>query len=317
MALKVALATRHHAALICEDAKRMLLDAGFEFVCNDTGHILTREEQKELIKDAYAIISGTEKYDADMLAGCEKLKVVVRFGVGTDNFDLDYMREKGIQVGVIANHNAVAEFALTLILASMKNLPRYDTVVRDGKWNRFPMRELSKKVVGIVGFGRIGRRLAELLVGFDVEILAYDPYMDLNAAKERGVKPVILEELLERSDVISLHLPSTSENYHMINEETIAKMKDGAYLINTSRGALVDEKALYQALASQKLSGAGLDVYETEPVEAENPLFGLTNDVLAPHVSALSFETNYNAGIICAKSIIQVRDGGKTLYPVL
>lgn len=317
MALKVALATRHHATLICEDAKKMLLDAGFEFVCNDTGRILSREEQKELIKDAYAIISGTEKYDADMLAGCGNLKVVVRFGVGTDNFDLDYMREKGIQVGVIANHNAVAEFALTLILASMKNLPRYDMVVRDGKWNRFPMRELSKKVVGIVGFGRIGRRLAELLTGFDVEILAYDPYMNQEAAKERNVTPVTLEELLERSDVISLHLPYTSENYHMINEETIGKMKDGAYLVNTSRGALVDEKALYQALASQKLSGAGLDVYETEPVEAENPLFGLPNDVLAPHVSALSYETNYNAGIICAQSIIQVRDGGRALYPVL
>jgi len=314
MGLKVALVTRHHATLICEEAKQMLLDAGFEFVSNDTGRILTREEQKELIKDAFAIISGTEKYDADMLSGCDNLKVVVRFGVGTDNFNLDTMKKMGIQVGVIANHNAVAEFALTLILASMKNLPRYDMVVRDGKWNRFPMRELSEKTVGIVGFGRVGRRLAELLAGFDVEILAYDPYMDEQAARERKVTPVTLDELLWRSDVVSLHLPSTSETYHLIDEETIAKMKDGAYLVNTSRGSLIDEKALYQALCSQKLSGAGLDVYETEPVRAENPLLDLTNDVLTPHVSALTYETNYNAGIICAKSIINVLHGERPVY---
>lgn len=316
MGLKVALMTRHHATLICEEARKLLLDAGFEIISNDTGRILSREEQKDLIKDAYAIVAGTEKYDADILSVCQNLKVVTRFGVGTDNFDLDTMKKMGVQVGVIANHNAVAEFALTLILASMKNLTRYDAVVREGKWSRFPMRELSQKTVGIVGFGRIGRRLAELLAGFDVEILAYDPYMNAEAAAERKVTPVSLEELLRRSDVVSLHLPSTPETQHMINAETIGKMKDGAYLINTSRGSLVDEKALYDALVAGKLSGAGLDVYEKEPVTAENPLFSQENDVLAPHVSALSYETNYNGGIICAKSIIQVHSGGKPLYPL-
>ena len=314
--MKVALMTRHHATLICEEARKLLLDAGFEIISNDTGRILSREEQKDLIKDAYAIVAGTEKYDADILSVCQNLKVVTRFGVGTDNFDLDTMKKMGVQVGVIANHNAVAEFALTLILASMKNLTRYDAVVREGKWSRFPMRELSQKTVGIVGFGRIGRRLAELLAGFDVEILAYDPYMNAEAAAERKVTPVSLEELLRRSDVVSLHLPSTPETQHMINAETIGKMKDGAYLINTSRGSLVDEKALYDALVAGKLSGAGLDVYEKEPVTAENPLFSQENDVLAPHVSALSYETNYNGGIICAKSIIQVHSGGKPLYPL-
>lgn len=316
MGWKVALVTRHHASLICEDAKKMLLDAGFELVCNDTGRALSREEQKALIRDAFAIISGTERYDADMLSVCGKLKVMMRFGVGTDNFDLDKMREMGIQVGVIANHNAVAEFTLTLLLAAMKNLPRYDAVVREGKWSRFPMRELSHKTVGLVGFGRIGRRVAELLQGFDVEILTYDPYLTEDALKGWQVSPVSLEELLHRSDVVSLHLPATEKNRHLINRDTIAQMKDGAYLINTSRGTLVDESALLEALQSKKLSGAGLDVYGSEPVSAGNPLFALSNDVLAPHVSALSYETNYNAGITCAQSIIQVRDGGKPVYPL-
>ena len=293
-----------------------MLNAGFEIVSNDTGRILTPEEQKALIKDVYAIVAGTEKYPREMLEGCDNLKVVTRFGVGTDNFDLKTMREMNLEVGVIANYNAVAEFALTLMLNVLKNQQNYDPAVRQGLWSRFPMRELSAKTVGLVGFGRIGRRLAELLSGFGVKVLAYDPYLNEQAAKERNVIPATLDELLAQSDIVSLHLPSTPETYHLINAESIAKMKDGAYLINTARGSLVDEQALYDALVSGKLSGAGLDVFEKEPVTADNPLFGLQNTVLAPHVAALTYETNYNGGIICAQSIINVAEGGKPLYPL-
>jgi len=312
----VALPFRHQASFVCDEAREMLREAGFELVCNQKGVRLPREEQKAMIEDAFAIIAGTESYDADMLSVCKNLKVIIRFGVGTDNFDLAALREMGVQVGVITNHNAVAEFALTLILAALKNLPRYDAVVREGKWTRFPMRELSGKTVGIVGFGRIGRRLAELLSGFGVELLAYDPYMNAEAAAERKVTPVTLDELLARADVVSLHLPATKETHHLINAESIGKMKDGAYLVNTARGALVDEAALYDALASGKLNGAGQDVYESEPVTEGNPLFTLSNNVLAPHVSASTFETNYNGGIICAQSVIDVAQGGTPLYPL-
>lgn len=312
----VALPFRHQASFVCDEAREMLREAGFELVCNQKGVRLPREEQKAMIEDAFAIIAGTESYDADMLSVCKNLKVIIRFGVGTDNFDLAALREMGVQVGVITNHNAVAEFALTLILAALKNLPRYDAVVREGKWTRFPMRELSGKTVGIVGFGRIGRRLAELLSGFGVELLAYDPYMNAEAAAERKVTPVTLDELLARADVVSLHLPATKETHHLINAESIGKMKDGAYLVNTARGALVDEAALYDALASGKLNGAGQDVYESEPVTEGNPLFTLSNNVLAPHVSASTFETNYHGGIICAQSIIDVAQGGNPLYPL-
>ena len=312
----VALPFRHQASLVCDEARTMLEEAGFELVCNQKGVRLPRDEQKAMIEHAYAIIAGTESYDADMLSACKNLKVMIRFGVGTDNFDLPTLRQMGVQIGVIANYNAVAEFALTLILAALKNLPRYDTVVREGKWTRFPMRELTGKTVGIVGFGRIGRRLAELLSGFGVELLAYDPYMDAAAAAERKVVPVTLDELLARADVISLHLPATDETRHIINAETIGKMKDGACLVNTARGSLVDEVALYEALVSGKLLCAGQDVYESEPVTEGNPLFTLSNNVLAPHVSASTMETNYNGGIICARSIIEVPQGGAPLYPL-
>ena len=312
----VAFPFRHHAGLVSPDAKKMLLDAGFELACNDTGRKLDRDEQKALIADAFAVIAGTESYDDDMLAAAPNLKLIVRFGVGTDNFDLEAMKRRGIQVGVISNNNCVAEFAVALILGIMKNLRLFDNAVRQGQWSRFTMRELKSKTVGIVGFGRIGRRLAQLLQGFDVELVAYDPYMNETEAARLNVKPVALDELFACSDVISLHIPATPQTHHLINRDTIAKMKDGAYLVNTSRGVLIDEEALKEALESGKLAGAALDVFEREPVTKDLALNGLDNILMAPHVAALSVETNYNAGITCAESVIRVYEGGAPLYPI-
>lgn len=178
------------------------------------------------------------------------------------------------------------------------------------------MRELGGKTVGIVGFGRIGRRLAELLQGFNVKLLAYDPYMNAEAAAARNVTPASLDELLAQSDVVSLHLPSTPETQGLFCAETFAKMKDGAYLVNTARGSLVKEADLIDALNSGKLAGVGLDVFEKEPVTADNPLFAMEGNALAPHAAALSYETNYNGGIICAQSIINVYNGEKPVYPL-
>lgn len=310
----VAMPFRHHASHVCAEARRMLTDAGFELVCNDTGEKLSPEEQHEMIRGAFAVIAGTERYDDAMLQGCDALRVVMRFGVGTDNFDLNAMKRRGIAVGVIANYNAVAEFTLTLMLSVLKSYPRLDHEVRAGGWGRFPMRELTGKTVGLVGFGRIGKRLAELLGGFGVNLLVYDPYVDAETVRRYGGEKTALENLLGRADVVSLHLPSTPETRHLINSERIEMMRDGAYLINTARGALVDEAALVAALKSGKLAGAGLDVYETEPVTPENPLFALENTALAPHCSAITYETNYNGGLICAESILRVRDGGKPVY---
>ena len=316
MSMKIAVPFRHHATHICDEARKMLTDAGFELVCNDTGRVLTFDEQKEMIRGAFAVIAGTEPYDAAMLEGCDELKVIMRFGVGCDNFDLQTMKAMGIQVGVIANYNAVAEFAVMLILSTMKNLPQLDQAVRAGKWSRFPMRELTGKTVGLVGFGRIGRRVAEMLSGFDVKLLAYDPFMNEEEARKRNVVPASFDEVLGASDVVSLHLPANESTYHIINAETIAKMKDQSYLINTSRGKLVDEKALYAALQNGKLRAAGLDVYEQEPVKsADNPLFALENISLTPHTAAITYETNYNGGLICARSILNVMNGEAPVYP--
>ncbi len=312
----VAMPFRHHASHVCAEARKMLADAGFELVCNNTGEKLSPEAQHEMIRGAFAVIAGTETYDAAMLRDCGNLKAVMRFGVGTDNFDLTTMKNMGIKVGVIANYNAVAEHALLLMLAVMRNFPRSEREVRAGGWGRFPQRELNGKTVGLIGFGRIGKRLAELLKGFEVRLLVFDPFVPAEKIAACGGMPAALDELLANSDVVSLHVPATPENHHLIRQETISKMKEGAFLINTARGALVDEKALAEALQSGRLSGAGLDVYETEPVHAENPLFALPNTALTPHCSAITYETNYNGGIICAESIIRVLNGGHPVYEI-
>ena len=313
----VAFPFRHHSTLVCQKAKDMLLEAGFEIVSNDTGRILSRDEQKALISDAFAIVAGTEKYDADMLSAAKDLRVIIRFGVGTDSFDLAEMARRGIKVGVIANNNAVAEFTLTLILGMLRHLPKYDSVVREGKWSRFESYELSGKTVGIIGYGRIGVRFSELLSGFGVKILAYDPYMNEDCARKHNVIPCSFEEVLKHSDIVSLHLPSLPETNHIMSRESFAMMKEGAFFVNTARGALVDENALKEALDSGHLRGAALDVFEKEPVTADNPLFSMErNMVMAPHVSALTAETNYNAGIISAESIIRVYNNGEPIYPV-
>ncbi len=313
----VALLFSSQARVFCSEARKMLTDAGFELRCSESGVRPNSEELKELISGAFGVVAGTEKYTADVLdAAGDSLKVIIRFGVGFDNLDLAAMKERGIAAGVITNYNSVAEFALTLMLGTIKNLPRLDAAAREGKWTKYPMRELGGKTVGIVGFGRIGGRLAELLRGFGVTLLVCDPYVPEDRIRAAGGEPANLDRLLAESDIVSLHLPLTPENRHIIDREAIAGMKDGSYIINTARGGLIDEKALADALRSGKLAGAALDVFETEPLTPEEPLLGLENAVFSPHASAMSYETNYNGSIICAESIIRVCNGGKPLYPL-
>lgn len=311
----VALNSATQANAFCDEARQMLLDAGFELRCNP-GIRPTSDQLKEMVAGAYAIVAGTEKYTAEVLEAADSLKAIIRFGVGTDNFDLAALRKKQVAVGVITNHDAVAEYALTLILSVIKNLPRFDHAARDGQWARFPMRELRGKTVGIVGFGRIGRRLAELLRGFGVELLVYDPFVTHEQVKVYGGRAVSMDDLLACSDVVSLHLPYTAETHRIIGHENLAKMKPGAYLVNTARGPLADEQALYAALTEGRLGGAALDVFEKEPITKDNPLFALENVVVSPHAAALSLETNYNGSLICAQSIIRVYHGEAPLYPV-
>jgi len=258
---------------------------------------------------------------ADLLdeAGAS-LEVVANFGVGYDNIDLDAARARGVRVtntpGVLTN--ATAELAVALMLAAARRIVEADAEVRRGEWERAAAdqpigRELVGATVGLVGFGRIGRRVSELLRGFEARLLATSRS---SGAPAPGVERVELLDLLGASDFVSVHVPLAAETRHLIDANALAAMKRGAILVNTSRGAVVDTTALIQALRSGHLGAAGLDVYENEPhVPAE--LRELHNTVLLPHVGSATAATRDAMARLCADNVIAVVDGRDPPTPVV
>lgn len=247
-------------------------------------------EQIELARHAEFLLPGFARVDARMLAQAGKLRMIQKWGIGIDSIDLDAVRKQGVALSITAGANAapVAELAIALMLAVYRRIPYVNRAIREGRWPTPEMREtcfqITGKTVGLVGFGNIGRMLARRLQGFDAQVI-YCATVPADAQTERalGVRFVPLPELLASSDILSLHAPLTAQTRKMVNAESIARMKDGAVLINTSRGGLVDETALYEALASGKLRGAGLDAFDPEPPARDNPLLTLDQVVVTPH----------------------------------
>jgi len=222
-------------------------------------------------------------------------KVITRYGIGVDNIDIKAATEKGILVtNVIYDATDVADHTLSLILSSIRKIPWIHNATKNGEWDwrRFqPITRLKGKTVGIIGFGRIGRKVAQRLKGFEVELTAYDPYLFPEIFEEHGVKRVNLETLLRNSDIITIHVALTEETRHMIGEDELKKMRRDAFLINVSRGGIIDEKALYKALKEGWIAGAGLDVLEREPLEKDNPLLSLKNVIITPHIAWYSTDS--------------------------
>lgn len=247
------------------------------------------------LRDADVLIVRTyTKVNRDLLEKAAKLKYVVRCGVGLENVDVKTCRSRNIKVinAPGSNSDSVAEHTVLMILASIRNLVNSHDHVRGGGWERqgFMGKELRGKTVGLLGFGAIGRSVAKKLGGFGVDIVAYDVFMDEQKANSLGVRPVELDELLKSSDIISVHVPLLESTYHMINTPSIEKMKGGAVIVNTSRGAIIDEEALANALRSGKLSFAALDVFENEP-PVGSKFFELDNVLLTPHVAGVTVES--------------------------
>jgi len=226
-----------------------------------------------------------------------------------DNVDLEAAKKRGVAVSATpdAPTQAVTELTVALILNVLRRINFMDRQVRSGAWSKEMGRLLSGKTVGIVGLGRIGRRAAELLRPFGVKIMASEPKPDRKWVKENKVRLTSLEELLRESDVVTLHIPYTEENRNLINAEGLKIMKRGAILINTSRGGLVDEDALYQALKSGYLGGAALDAMETEPYHG--PLKELNNVILTPHIGSYALETRVQMEMEAAKNLIKMLTG--------
>jgi len=274
---------------VADPAPRDRLEAaGMRIIDNPHGRRLREDEVAELIVDADAVIAGTEPLSARVLDGARRLRVISRVGVGLDTVDLNAALRNGIVVRITpdALTDSVAELTLSGILNVLRHLGRMDREMREGVWNRRMGALLRERTVGIVGLGRIGRRLAELLAPFGCELLASDRAPDESAAARLGVTYVELDELLARADVVTLHLPGVG--HPIVAAPELARMKPTAVLVNASRGGLVDEDALLGALRDETIAGAYLDTFEEEPYEG--PLRELPNVLLTPHAGSYAAE---------------------------
>jgi phosphoglycerate dehydrogenase-like enzyme len=268
-----------------------------------------------------AIIAAIDPYCDAAFEALPRLKLVARCGIGIDSVDLVSATKHGIMVTNVpdAMTDAVADYCMGLLLSMARHIHVGYTCMQQGGWAEFPGVELRGKTLGLVGFGRIGQAVAARALGFGLNIAVHDPWMqssiasgkldDQVAALASRVHWSELSELLEQSDFVSIHAPNTPETRHMINRQALAKMRPGAYLINTARGALVDPDALMQAVRTGQIAGAAMDVYEQEPLPAEHPLRSTPNLLLTPHNAFNSREAAVRMSIGCYEPIVDILEG--------
>ena len=292
----------------CLDAKKLLEDNGYEIIMFDKhpGEV-PHGEKEYLLKDIDASIIGWEPWNEETLKKAVQLKTIGRFGVGCDNIDLAAAKRLGIKVVNASGGNAeaVAETTVCLMIDMMRNLSVQFRDLQKGVWTCAIGRELREKTVGLIGFGNIARKVAKIAKGFDADVITYKRHKDEELAKEYGVTMMSFEEVLKKSDILCLHIPAAPDNFHMMNDQTFAKMKQGSYFINMGRGSLVDEKALLRAIEGGRLAGAGLDVYEEEPISGDNPLLKNDKIICLPHTAGETYEAWRDIALTVAKGILQ------------
>jgi len=270
---------------------KLLKESGFPYILNTLGKRLSRDEIIDLGRDSEGVIAGVEPYDDYVLDRLPNLRCISRCGVGLDNIALPKAKEKNVAVlntpDVVIR--PVAEMTIAMIFDLMRKLSYHTALLKSGRWEKSPGNLLAGKSVGVLGLGRIGKKVAEILRRLDTDVYGTDLFPDYAWAKAAGVTIVPFEELLRVSDILTLHLSTMKGNLLRLGEKEIPSMKKGSVLINTARGQVVDETALYDALVSGHLAGAALDVFPEEPYHGK--LCELNNIVLTPHVSTLTIES--------------------------
>ena len=275
----------------------------------------------EEAKDVDALVTLlTDKIDKEVLDVAKNLKIIAQYAVGYDNIDIEECTRRGIYVTNTPEvlTETTADFTWALILAVARRVVEADKFVRSGKWEKSRTgwhpkmllgTDIHGKTLGIIGLGRIGTAVARRAKGFNMKIIYYSRSRKENIEKELGLKYVDLNTLLREADFVSIHVPLTEETYHMIGERELKLMKNTAFLINTSRGKVIDEKALYKALKEKWIAGAALDVFEEEPTPANNPLLELENIVVAPHIASATHETRSRMSEMVAQNLIAYFEG--------
>lgn len=294
-----------------------LIEEGMRITQNSYGRKLTEDEAIALLGvDTVGMIAGIEPLTERVLASAKNLKVISRCGSGLDNVDLTAAARCGITVlnTPEAPAQAVAELTLGLMLTALRQICQTDRLLREKEWPRSQGRLLAAQVVGIVGLGRVGRRVAHLCQAFGAEVVAHDSYIEQSP---QGVKLISLNELLVKADIVSLHLTYDAHTHHLLNKEAFARMKRGAIVINTARGGLIDEAALAEALLSGQLDGAALDVFEQEPYRG--PLLQCDKAILTSHIGSLAREARQRMEVEAAENLLRglikagvVKDGHPT-----
>jgi glyoxylate reductase len=286
---------------------------------------IPRELLLKKVKDVDGLLSLlTEKIDKEVFDEAKKLKVVSNYAVGFNNIDVNEATKRGIYVtntpGILTETTADCAFAL--LMASARRIVEADKNIRAREWihawgpKMFIGADVHGKTLGIIGLGRIGTAMTRRAKGFNMKVIYYDPCRREDLEKEWGIGYTPLDELLATSDFVSVHVPLTEETYHLIGKEQFSKMKRTAYLINTSRGPVIDEKALYEALKNRTIAGAGIDVFENEPLDRNSPLIELDNIVMTPHIASASIETRTAMAVMAATNIVSVLLGKEPPNPV-
>jgi D-3-phosphoglycerate dehydrogenase len=294
--------------------RETIADAGVELLRTKFDvDVDTESPLEEILGDYDAlIVRSATKVTADVIARGARLKVIGRAGVGVDNVDVDAATRRGIVVANAPESNIVsaAEHTVGLLVALARNIPQAHAALIDGRWERSKWGgvELADKVLGVLGFGRIGRQVARRALGLQMKVVAYDPFVSADRFRELGVESASFDEVLTRADFLTLHLPLNDETRHAIDAAAIAKMRNGARIINAARGELLDEDALVAALQSGKLAGAAIDVFAQEPYSG--PLLGAPNIIVTPHLAASTDEAQDRAGVIVAEQVAAALEGG-------
>jgi len=290
---------------INSDAVNILKDAGLEPILNPHSRKLSEEEILTMIDDnVIGIIAGTENITKNVITKASSLKVISRYGVGLDNIDLETANRKGILVYNTPETPAlaVAELTLSLILNLLRKIGKLDRNIKSKNWKAEMGNLLTGKNVGIIGLGRIGKKLIELLQPFNVKLFVCETKPDEKFISNYNINLVSLDELLVKSDIVSLHLPSTSQTIGIIGEKELLKIKENTILVNTARGNLIDEKSLYTALKEEKIAGAAIDAFEEEPYKGK--LIELDNIILTRHIGTATIETRKDMEIEASNKLI-------------
>ena len=298
-----------------DEAIKILEDAAKVGVYEGVDDAIPRELLLENVRGVDGLLSLlTERIDEEVMDASENLKVISNYAVGFNNIDVEAATERGIYVtntpGILTD--TTADYAFALLMAVARRIPEADRNIRARKWihawgpKMFVGSDIHGKTLDIIGLGRIGRALVKRAQGFDMKVIYYDMMRDKSQEEKLSIRYAPMETVLEQADYVSIHVPRTDSTHHMISDKELTMMKERAYLINTSRGPVVDEDALYRALRDGTIAGAALDVFEEKPISHSSPLLGLDNIIMTHHIASASVETRIKMATTAAENLVSV-----------